>query len=171
MAVTVRPSARKTSTAMCLVRPIAIALLLAGAAIIPIQAVAAGPPMQASGTVQPTTFNLTSIRFADGNVILDGREVLVISGSFTGRIDQADEIVVHPDGTAVDHFVGTLDAAVVGCGSGTIPLQGEALIVGNALDGQLSFIDQSANTMDARAELKVSGNVPNLLYTGTYLCG
>ena len=169
MATTIRSKGRARSIVVLIARPVAMALLLAGATI-PTQAVAAGVPMQASGTVQPTDFTLTSIRFSDGNLIIDGHEILVISGSFSGTIDQADEIVVHPDATAVDHFFGTLTANVVGCGAGTIAIQGEALIVGNALDGQLSFVDQTRNTLDVHADLKVAGQVPNLAYTGTYTC-
>ena len=171
MAITIRSKARAKSIIALIARPVVMALLLAGATTIPMQAAAAGPPIQASGAVQPTAFTLTSIRFSDGNLIIDGHEILVISGSFSGAIDQADEIIVHPDGTAVDHFAGTLTGSVVGCGAGTVALQGEALIVGDALDGQLSFVDQSRNTLDVHADLKVAGQAPNLVYAGIYSCG
>ena len=134
-------------------------------------AFASGPPQAASGAVVITSRVPTSVMQADGNTIIEGTATAVISGTFTGTNATHFRLIMHPDGSFIEHESGVFTGQANGCGTGTAPfsvvLQGTA---GAAPTGSVASVDQADNTANVVFELKLTGTPVGAVYTGIYHC-
>src|ERR671934_261437 len=79
--------------------------------------IAASPPQPASGTATVVTTTITSVRAADGNVIIEATQTGVVTGTFSGTFVEDVRLVQHPSGVTTFQGSATLTGTADGCGT------------------------------------------------------
>lgn len=95
-----------------------VPLMIVGVLLLPSGIALATPPTASSGTYEDWLVEITSIRYADGNIILTEKKEGQLSGTAEGRITETTDIVVGKR-VATFHVIQICDPCVVGGRSGT----------------------------------------------------
>src|SRR5919201_6853674 len=113
------------------------------AALLLAQPIAASPPQPASGTATVVTTTVTSVRVADGNVIIEATQTGVVTGTFSGTFVEDVRLVQHPSALTTFEGTATLTGTADGCGTGTIPFHLEGQGEGGVFEGKFVTVDHS----------------------------
>jgi hypothetical protein len=139
-----------------------LALVSAGAAI--------GSPATAAGTGAVGADTITSVRQADGNVIIEGSTTGTLGGTFDASFSESFRDVVHASGEVEIAGVVVLTGSTP-CGSGTWT---QRLVVHVAPDGsftgQTATVDQGESTVPVTTEFSFVGASNTFTYRGAYTC-
>jgi hypothetical protein len=120
----------------------------AAAALAVVSSATASAPLH--GTGQSTlvgTPNITSVRQADGNTIIEQTDTRQDVGAFTGIVNEVQRLVVHPDGHITTHATASITGTYAGCGSAPVTQNLQ-------LEGQIS------EAGDITANFTTTGNAP-----------
>lgn len=110
----------------------------------------ATPPTEASGTVQETALVPTSVRTADGNVLITMAIVGTMSGTYTGDVVEQAVLIFHADGSMSFRALAICTCTIAGIGSGTLVLlfQGAGTAVGAS--GTYTIVSGTGDLASAR---------------------
>ena len=129
-------------------------------------------PSSASGSGTFTFIPNGPPRFADGNVILSATLDGTITGTLSGTWTEQAIEVLHADGSATTHAMGSFNVAKpCGAGSFAFSLEGQQASATSSLTGQFRSVDLSSasvsiHTVDTFTVVSNSGFV----YSGTFFC-
>lgn len=150
------------------------ATLVAGALLVLVSETPswAAPPVSGGGSGAVSSDQVTSVRQAGANRIVERELTGTMSGTLSGAFSEEVRGVVHPDGTVTFQgtlvFTGTVDS----CGTGTLTarVQGRGQAVPPVTDATVQVINQSANTVPVTGHGTVQQNGSSLTYSITYTC-
>src|SRR5712692_1479349 len=148
-------------------------LLLASLSLMLAAPVAYGsPPIQANGTATFIPGSVINTTTADGNTIITYNFVEVDTGTFVGTRVGVERDVIHPDGTATFHGVGTFTGTVDGrAGTATLIAQGtySVIVCGpGTTSGSFVFMAGTGGLATLRGQGSFVGDscTPTVAYSG-----
>jgi len=129
------------------------ALAIAGASLA-LSSAEADPPGTATGGFNPC-FTRTSVRQADGNLIVTFSVTTDVGGNFIGRLEGTELDVIHPDGSITLHGTALFAGSLNGGPSGTLVFTYNG--IGNALTGHETLHIAGRQGTDGLADVYFQG--------------
>jgi hypothetical protein len=142
-----------------------LALAILSTAIIAAPAMAT-PPTEASGSIRETALIPTSVRMADGNVMITMTIVSTFSGTYTGEVVEQAELVFFADGSLTFHAWAVCTCTIAGLGSGTLTFvfQGAGTATGGS--GTYTVVSGTGDLAGARGHGTFSASAGTATYSG-----